>query len=829
MFSPLFDLKFVFRQLRKAPGFTATAALMLAFGIGATTAIFSIVEGVILRPLPFPSSDRLVVVADRLQGADLGATGEAGVTAPDIRAYTRDTHSFDGLGGFGGTGFELSGASEPAQINAARLSPGVFTALQVHPLLGRTFTRGEDEQSQQVAVLSYTTWQTRFNGNRQILGTKILLDRKPYVVIGVMPRNFEFPLVPGHLNRCELWVPMSFKPVELTQGAASWNYGMVGRLKPGVTAMQAQSDAERVARQIMLAYPPFMKSLHISALVRPLQEETVEQARPIIRTLFLAVLVVLLIACANLAGLMLVRAIQQQREIAVRLALGARTSALLSQTIVESLALSISGGILGLALAAVAVKAGKSLLPESLPRINEISLSWPVVGFALGLAIVTGVFCGLAPAFAALRTDTNNTLKEGGRTGSAGGLHTRLRSTLVVGEIAIALLLLTASGLLLRSFEKMRDVDLGYRPSHITTAAYSLPQRQYSTQSSVDSFNKELLTRLRSLPGAQAAGMTSLLPASGSNSNETFIVDGYVPPAGAKMNLATPMVVIGDYFRAMGIPLVRGRFFTEADRANTQLVVIVSRKLANHYWPGQNPLGKRIRIGTQEMPTPWLTVVGEVADVKLRSPDGDTQEEFYQVEDQAEASIGSLATPSDLNGNGGYIVLRSALPPERMENALRATVRSLDPQLALTQVQTMEHAISDTEAPRRFNTILITSFALAAVLLAVLGIYSVIAFSVASRVQELAIRMALGSQRSGIMRLILISGSKLAIGGCVIGLAGAGAASGLLRSFLFGVTPFDLPVLIFAAVAVFLLALAASAFPARRAASLDPMQALRAE
>jgi predicted permease len=472
MFSPLFDLKFVFRQLSKTPGFTATAVLMLAFGIGATTAIFSIVEGVILRPLPFPNSGRLVMLADRLKGVDLGGSEEAGVTAPDIRAYTRDTHSFDGLGGFGTTGFELSGASEPAQINAARLSPGVFAALQVQPLLGRTFTREEDEQSQQVAVLSYATWRSRFNGNPRILGTKILLDRRPYVVIGVMPRNFEFPLVPGHLNRCELWVPMSFTPVELTQGAASWNYGMVGRLKAGVTAMQAQNDAERVARQIMLAYPPFMKSLRISAVIRPLQEQTVKEARPIIRTLFLAVAVVLLIACANLAGLMLVRAIQRQREVAVRLALGARPSALLSQTIVESLVLSVSGGALGLALAAAAVQTGKSLLPESLPRINEISLNWPVVVFALGLAIVTGFLCGLAPAFAALRTNTNNMLKEGGRTGSAGGLNTRLRSTLVVGEIAIALLLVTASGLLLRSFEKMRVFDLGYRPSHITTAAY---------------------------------------------------------------------------------------------------------------------------------------------------------------------------------------------------------------------------------------------------------------------------------------------------------------------------------------------------------------------
>jgi predicted permease len=829
MSSPVSDLKFALRQLRKSPGFATTAVLMLAFGIGATTAIFSIVECVILRSLPFPNSDRLVMLADRLKGVDFNGTDEAGVTAPDIRAYTRDTHSFDGLGGFGGAGFELLGPGEPAQINAARLSPGVFKALQVQPMLGRTFTREEDEHAQQVAVLSYATWRSRFNGNRQILGTKILLDRKPYTVIGVMPRDFEFPLNASRLNRCELWVPMSLTPVELTQGAASWNYGMVGRLKRGLTAMQAQSDAERVARQIMLAYPPFMKSLHISALVRPLQEETIEHTRPIIRTLFLAVAVVLLIACANLAGLMLVRAIQRQREIAVRLALGARASALLIQTIMESLVLSVSGGILGLGLAAASVETGKNLLPESLPRINEVSLNWQVIAFALLLAVVTGVLCALAPAFAALRTSMNNTLKEGGRTGSAGGLHTRLRSALVVAEIAIALLLLTASGLLLRSFEKMRAVDLGYRPSHVTTAAYSLPRRQYPTQSAVDAFDKELLVRLRQLPGAEAAGMTTLLPASSDNNNQAFEVEGYVPPPGAKMNLATSMIVMGDYFRAMGIPLLGGRYFTQADRTGAQLAVVVNRKLANHYWPGQNPLGKRIRIGTQEMPTPWLTVVGEVADVKLGSPDSPTKEEFYQAEEQVEASIGSFGTPSDLNGNGGDIVLRSALPPEQMENALRATVRSLDPQLALTQVQTLEHAVSDTEAPRRFNTILITSFAVAAVLLAVLGIYSVIAFSVASRVQELAIRMALGSQRSGIMRLILITGSKLAVTGCLIGLAGAAAASGLLRSFLFGVSPFDVWVLILAAATIFLLALAASAVPARRAAALDPMQALRGE
>jgi predicted permease len=826
----LSDLKFAFRQLAKSPGFTATAVLMLAFGIGATTAIFSIVEGVLLRPLPFPNSSQLVVLSDRIQGAEVGGNGEAGVTVPDIRAYTRDTHSFAALGGYQYAGYELSGSGEPAQVSAARLTAGVFSALAVVPQLGRVFTANETEHSQQVVVLSYATWKTRFHGDSQVLNTKVLLDRKPYLVIGVMPRNFEFPLNSGQLNRTELWVPLSFTPQELTTGAAAnWSYGMVGRLKPGISPSQAQSDAQRVAQDIMRNFPAEIASLRISSVVRPLQEETVERSRPLLKTLFLAVAVVLLIACANLAGLMLVRAIRKQREIAVRLALGANTAALLRQTLLESLVLSVSGGLVGLALAALALRIGKSLLPESLPRISEIALNWNVVGFALLLAVITGLLCGLAPAFAALRINVNGTLKEGGRSGSTGGGHARLRSTLVVAEIAVALVLLTASGLLLRSFEKMRSVDLGFRPQHVTTAAYSLPQKQYPMQPAVNAFNNELLRRLRELPGAQSAGLTSFLPASNNNNSQTFVAEGYLAPKGASMNLATVAQVIGDYLPAMGIPLLRGRFFTDADKAGAQLVVMVNRKLARHYWANQDPIGKRMRIGTPEMKTPWLVIVGEVADIKLSSPDEPTKEEYYLPVDQVEEGLGSLASPGDLNGNGGYIVLRSTFPPEQMENALRATVRSIDPQLPLTQVQTMEQAVSESEAPRRFNTVLISTFAFAAVLLAVLGIYSVIAFSVASRVQEMAIRMALGSQRSGIMRLILISGAKLAAIGCVLGLLGAVADSALLQSLLFAVSPFDPVVLTLAAGAVLLLAVSASALPALRAASADPIQALRGE
>ena len=826
---PFYDLRIAIRRLLKSPGFTTTSVLMLALGIGGTTAIFSVVEGVLLRPLPFPHSERLVQLSDILQGADVGSNGEIGVTAPDIQAYTRDTHSFESLGGYRQTAYELSGIGEPAQVNAARLSAGVLPALQVEPLMGRFFTLQEDDNKEHVAVLSYSLWLSRLHGDPRVLGTKILLDRKPYEVIGVMPRNFEFPLVPGHLNSSELWIPMSFDQDELTNGAASWNLNMVGRLKPGLTPAQAESDAQRVAQETMRNYPAFMASMHIRAVVRSLHEQTVEQARQLVRTLFLAIVVVWLIACANLAGLLLVRAIRRRHEIAMRLALGARASVLLRQAILESLVLSIIGGLLGLVLAAIALRVGVSWLPETLPRINEIGLDWQALLFAIILAVLTGIACGLAPAFAALRTSVNEALKEGGRTGTAGGGHARLRSALVVGEIAIALALLVASGLLLRSFEKMRAVDLGFRPDHVLTASYSLPQKQYATQAAVDEFNHELIRRLRQLPGLKFAGLTSFLPASGGNSNTVFDAEGYIAPKSAGMNLATQVSVEGDYLQAIGVPLLSGRYFTPADTADTQLVAIVNHKLAEHCWPGSDPVGKRLRLGLQETKIPWLTVVGEVADVKEASPDVPSKQQYYLPVDQYEKSIGPFASPTDLNGNGGYIAIRTATEPEQIANVLRASVRSLDPQLPLSQVQTMEHAVSDSEAPRRFNTALISAFALAAVLLAVLGIYSVIAFSAVLRTQEMAIRIALGSQRSGILGLVFWSAAKLALAGCAAGLLGAAAASRLLQSFLFGVSPFDPLVLAVAGVVVVMLSLAASLLPARRAASIDPMKALRAE
>ena len=468
---------------------------------------------------------------------------------------------------------------------------------------------------------------------------------------------------------------------------------MVGRLKPGISAAQAQSDAERVAQETMRNFPAFMSSIRIHSVVTPLQEDTVEQARPLVRTLSFAVVVVLLIACANLAGLLLVRSIRKRREIAVRLALGAGAATLLRQAIVESLSLSLAGGALGLALAATVLRVGVSFLPETLPRIREIGLDWPVAGFALALALLTGLLCGLAPAFAAIRTSVNDTLKGGGRTGTSASGHTWLRSALVVAEIAVALVLLTASGLLLRSFEKMRAVDMGFQPSNTLAAAYFLPHQQYVTQSALDEFTQSLLRNLRQLPGVEAVGISSLLPATGSSYEIAFTIDGYVPPKSAGMNMASMSMLLGDPFQALGIRLLRGRLFTQSDKADSQLVAIVNRKMAEHYWPGQDPIGKRLRRGLPETATPWMTVVGEVDDVKLGAPDAETMQQVYQPETQMVASEGVFAATGELSIPYGNIVLRSRTAPEQMQNSLRGVVHALDPRLPIYGVQTMEQAI----------------------------------------------------------------------------------------------------------------------------------------
>jgi putative ABC transport system permease protein len=819
------DLRYAMRQLRNTPGFALTAILTLALGIGATTAIFSIVEGVLLRPLPFADAKRLVTFGDKLEGVDLGAPA---VPAAEGVKYMRETRSFDGLGVYRGDMYELSGAGEPAQINVTRMTASVFPTLGVSPAMGRVFTQQEDETKSQVVVLSYATWMSRFHGDPRAIGEAIELDRKPYEIIGVMPREFEFPLVPGQLNRTEMWIPMSFTAANLANDS-SWNYPMVGRLKAGVSMEQAQQDGDRVAAEIMRGWPAAYAQLKIHTVVTPLDESTVGAARPLIRTLFVAVVVVLFIACANLAGLLLVRVIRRNREFAVRLALGASGATIVRQNLIEALTLSVAGGLLGLGLAAVALRVGVSLLPETLPRISAIGLDWPVAGFALLVAVLTGFVCGLAPALAAARVSVNETLKEGGRTGTGGAGHARLRSALVIAEVAVALVLLVSAGLLLRSFEKLREVDVGFRADHVLTAYYSLPHQQYSTQASADGFTTALLDKVRQLPGVEYVGITDELPASGSKDNSAFVPEGYVPPKGGALQMAWTSAVIGDYFQAAGIPILRGRGFTEADTADAPMVAIVNHAFAEKYWPGQDPIGKRIHRGTTDTPLPWMTVVGEIGDLKQSSVDQPVLPQVYHPSAQFVRALGPYATPGMVVGDGGAIVLRTSLRPEAMKSTLIGTVHTLDPQLPLMQVQTMEQVVEGSQAPRRFNTAMIASFAGAAVLLAVLGIYSVIAFSAAMRTQEMAIRLALGSQRASILKLVLVSGAKLGIAGCVIGVVASLFATRLLNSLLFEVNPLDPGVIVLAALAIFVLAIVASLVPARRAAAIEPMRALRME
>lgn len=676
------ELRFASRRLRKSPGFTGTVVLTLALGIGATTAIFSLVEAILLRPLPFSDPDRLVLLGDHV-----GDGPGISVTAREIGEYKSEAKAFSSVGGYITANYELSGGAMPEEVNAARLSAGIFPTLGVSPELGRVFTQQEEDGHQPVAVISYALWTSRYRRDRRVLGTAIDLDRKVYSIIGVMPRSFEFPLGAGHLDKPQLWVPLSLLPEELSdQYAGFWGYQMIARMKDGVTRGQAAEDARRVSQNIMRGFPASMAAIHIRGDVALLSEFAIEDVRPLLRTLFLAVSVVLLIACVNTAGLLLVRAIRRRREYAVRLALGARPGVIVRESVCEGLLLSLGGGVVGLAFAAVVIRTALNLLPDSMPRVDSISIDATVAAFALLLALVTGGLCSLAPAFAALRTNLTQSLNESARTGTGAQSHSWLRSGLVVTEIAIALVLLTVSGAFLRSFQKMRAVDPGFRADHVLVAGYQLPLRQYATATAANVFNHELIERLRSKPGILAAGIAGALPASGSYPKAAYTIEG--EPAGSwKLKFAMFATVYGDYFRALQIPLIDGRYFNQDDRSSSGLVVIVNQSMAAHSWPGQRAVGKRMHVGNPREGYPWATVVGVVADTKMGSRDEPSEDQWYLPAEQPATLFASDFTEKLTDTAGGYITIRSAEPPQGMTQTLRSTVAEVDPLLALQQVQ----------------------------------------------------------------------------------------------------------------------------------------------
>jgi putative ABC transport system permease protein len=817
------DLRCAARQLSQGPGFAVTVVLALALGIGSTTAIFSLVEGILLRPLPFTDPDRLVLLGDHL-----GDSPHTPVTAREIGSYSKATSAFSSLGGYSTTTYELSGGATPEEIDGARLSAGMFPTLGVQPALGRLFTQEEEDAHQPFAVISYALWLNRYHRDPRVLGSAVVLDRRAYSIIGVMPRSFEFPLENGYLNQTKVWVPLSLTADELSdEHAGFWGYHVVARLKEGVTLRQAAEDADRVAQQIMKGFPATMSAIHIRGDVTPLRENFVAGARPLLRTLFMAVSTVLLIACVNVAGLLLVRAIRRRREYAVRLALGARSSVILRQSIFEGLLLSVAGGALGLGFVAIAIRTAVRFLPDSMPRVDSISINGTVAIFAIVLALVTGAICSLAPAFAAMRTNLTESLKDGARTAAGASSHKWLRSALVVFEIAIALVLLNTSGAFLRSYQKMSAVDPGFRPDHVLVAEYQLPLNQYPTQASSDAFNRAVIEKLASQPGTIAVGITGILPASGLIGGAAYTIEDQ-PVNRWKLKFAMFSEIYADYFQAMGIALLDGRMFTMEDRSNTPLVIIVNQSMAKHCWPGQRAIGKRMHVGNPKKDMPWATVVGVVADTTLGARDEPSADQWYSPAQQPAILYGAGSSGNLTSPAGGFITVRSFLPPEQMTKTLRSTVAEIDPLLALQQVRPMNEMISNVEAPRRFNTDLITGFAVGALLLAITGIYAVIAFSVSLRAQEIAIRLALGAQRTNIARLVLTSGAKLAIAGCVLGVIGSLAISRLVASFLFDVTATDPLIYTAGVVIMMLMALLASALPAVRASSADPIEALRA-
>jgi putative ABC transport system permease protein len=816
------DLRCAFRQLKKAPGFTVTVVLTLALGIGATTAIFSLVEGILLRPLPFSNSAQLVRLGDRLS-QDLGPA----VTAREIAIYAKANHAFSSVGGYMTTNYELSGAATPTEISAARSAAGVFTTLAVQPLLGRYFTQEEEDSHQPVAVIRYALWLERFHRDPAVLSQSLVLDRRTYSIIGVMPRDFEFPLQPGLVDQTEVWVPLSLTPEELSDtNAGHFGYQLVARIKDGVTVAQAAQDADRVAQIAKANFPPTMSALHIHGDVTPLLEDAVGDVRPLLRALLIAVAVVLLLACVNVAGLQLVRAIRRRREYALRLALGAGSKTILRESIFESLLLSLPGGLLGLALAAIIIRTALHLLPDTMPRVSSIAMDAKVIFFALVLAVGTGILCSLAPAFAALRTNPTQGLKEGAGTGTGASSHSWLRSALVVSEISVALVLLTVSGAFLRSFQKMRAVDPGFRSDHVLIAEYQLPLNQYPNNASVDIFDRAVLDRVAAKPGVTSVGLTDALPSSQTIRQGTYTIEG-MPVENWKIQFAQLPTTDGGYFHALGIPLLEGRLFTAADRDNAPLVTIVSQSMAKHSWPGQSALGKRIHIGNPKKDLPWATVVGVVGDVNFGPRDQPGIDEFYAP--TAQPAIFPIRESGKLsNPAGGSIIVRSALPPEQMMQSVSSAVTEIDPLLALQHMQSLDGVMSSLESPRRFSTDLICAFAFAALLLAITGIYAVVAFTVSMRTQEIAIRMALGAQRARIARLVLVSGARLALLGCVLGVVGSLSVSRLVRSFLFNVSPADPLIYVEGVLLMLALALVASALPASRASAADPSKALRA-
>ena len=812
------NLRFSLRQLRKNPGFTAVAVITLALGIGANTAIFSVVDAVILRPLGYTDPDQLVLVKELIPKA---SPDPIPVSAPDVIQLQHNRDVFSGVAAFAGVGFDLSGRTSPQRVIGERVNANLFSLLGIEPLLGRTFTTEEDQPGRRVAMLSYALWQRQFGSNANIIGQTVSLNRQPHIIIGVLPKTFEFPL-PGMWQgeAADVFVPMAFTKDELTDIGDNFNFSVVARLDPGISLERANAQLGAISDRILETYPAqFRSSIQLKVLALPLANQIVGNARKPLFVLLGAVGFVLLIACANIASLLLSRVADRQREIAMRRALGASSLQIARQLTIESLSLAVIGSGLGLLLALWTTKALSPLIPTDIPRVHEIALNLPVLVFTLLLTLATVLIFGLFPAVAASRPRLISALKESGYSAVQGPQHHRMRALIVAAEIALSLVLLVGAGLLVRSFQRVLETQTGVQSEHILTASLDLPPAQYRQAQQVRSFYRELMSRVEHLPGVEMAGAATDLPLQGGWI-EIFTAEGYQPPPGAGLNTCYNSVILGNYLQTLGVPLIRGRFFTDQDRSDSLPVLLVSESLARRYWSGQDPIGKRLKQGPPESTDPWLTIVGVVGDVKQGSLDTATAPHTYRpyAQYQYEAPARSL-----------NLAVRAIGAPASLTSELSTTVWNLDPNLAVAQTRTLDQIIQKSTAGRRFNLFLLAAFASLALLLASVGIYGVIAYAVVRRTHEIGIRLALGAHRRDVLRLVVFKGLWLIGLGVAIGTLASLALTRLLTSLLYEVRPSD-PVAFLCGIGLLVaIAILASYIPARRAAKVDPMVALRYE
>jgi predicted permease len=819
------DLRYAARMLRKNPGFTLVAVLTLALGIGANTAIFSVVNAVLLRPLPFKQPSRIIML---FEGIPKLGFPKMGFSAPDFLVFARAQKSFESVGAYQNKYFNISGDREPERLMAARISSSVFPMLGAEPMLGRTFTSGEDAPGQNVVILSYGLWHRRFGADPGIIGRKLELDRKPYTVIGVMPKAFNFPLRgPQGSEPAELWVPMAFTATELEGWGTNYMNGVLARLRPGLAFEQASAEAESLSRSIGLSYPPELtkafQGAELKVAMNSYHEEVVKSVRTLLLILMAAVVLVLLIACANVATLLVSRASSRQKEVAVRTTLGATRVRLLRQMLTESLLLALIGGCLGLAFASWVKTYLLSLVPESVPLPRDIPTDGSVIVFVLAASFVTTVLCGLVPAFQVSAMSLYGPLQEGGRSSTPGRLRHRLQGFFVTVEFALALVLLIGSGLLIRSFAKLVETDPGFRPDHVLTLKIPIPSERYTHAPKVRQFYEQLLDRTGNTPGVKAVGLTSDLPLNGCGTIAIQIEGGR--NAGGE----TPQAIcqtwqVGNYFQTLGIPLRKGRYFTLEDRIDAQPVAIVSETAGRQFWPGQDPIGKRIRWGVY---SPWQTIVGIVRDVNDEPLGQPVQLHVYRpylqmadlfFEDSRFGEVRSM-----------NLAVRSQTDPASLTSAVIGQIHSLDPDLTVAHIRTMAQVISSSVAGPRFNTLVLGVFAAVALFLAAIGIYGVMAYATTQQTHEIGIRLALGAQPRNVLYLVLRRGVRLAGVGAAFGVAAALALTRLMAGLLYDVSATD-PVT-FSCVVILLLAIALLAcyVPARRAMRVDPIVALRYE